>query len=212
MTQENLPRGEQTRETIIRAAHSLFIQQGYHGTSMRQIANDAGVALGSLYNHFESKENVFESVFLEYHPYHQVLPLLMDVKGQSIEERVRFAANQMVEVINERPDFLNLMFIEVVEFRSYHAKQLFSIILPRGIQVAHHIVRGQEHRIKVIPDAMLVRSFLGLFFSYYLTEILFAHAAPQEFHNNAMEYLVDIYLHGVLGNNPNASYHSASEG
>ena len=49
-------RGERTRAEIIQAAHDLFIQQGYHGTSMRQIAGQAGIALGGLYNHFESKE------------------------------------------------------------------------------------------------------------------------------------------------------------
>lgn len=212
MPKDPLPRSEQTREAIVQAAHNLFIQQGYHGTSMRQIAGDAGIALGSLYNHFNGKENVFEAVFLEYHPYHQVLPLLMDVRGKTIEERVRYAAHQMVKAVDERPDFLNLFFIEVVEFRSEHAKQLFSIILPRAIEIAHKIINDQEHRIKAIPDAMLVRSFLGLFFSYYLTEILFAYAAPDEFRINAMEYLVNIYLHGILENNSQNNYGSEPKG
>jgi AcrR family transcriptional regulator len=55
MSDESLSRGERTRETILDAARQLFIQQGYHGTSMRQIASQAGIALGSLYNHFPNK-------------------------------------------------------------------------------------------------------------------------------------------------------------
>ena len=36
---------ETTQQKIIRAAHDLFVQQGYHGTSMRQIAAQADIAL-----------------------------------------------------------------------------------------------------------------------------------------------------------------------
>jgi hypothetical protein len=39
---------------------------------------------------------------------------------------------------------------------------------------------------------------LGLFFGYYLTETALAPAAPSEFRENAMQYFMDIYLHGIL--------------
>jgi hypothetical protein len=45
---------------------------------------------------------------------------------------------------------------------------------------------------------MLVRSFIGLFFSYFFTEILFSTNSPAEFRQDAMHHLVDIYLHGIL--------------
>lgn len=198
VSSKSLSRGEQTQIQIRRTAHDLFIQQGYHGTSMRQIAAEAGIALGGVYNHFNSKEEIFESVFQEYHPYHQVIPLLLNTTGNTIEERVRNAANQMVDIINERPDFLNLMFIEVVEFKSIHARNLFKRILPQSIRVAEHIISGEYERLRNIPPAMLIRSFLGLFFTYYLTEILFANVGSNDFRENAMDYIVDVYLHGII--------------
>ena len=89
MPDERLRRGEQTRNNIIQAAHDLFIRQGYHGTSMRQIARDAGIALGGLYNHFESKQQVFKEVFLEYHPYRDVIPAMLDAQGETAEQVLR---------------------------------------------------------------------------------------------------------------------------
>jgi AcrR family transcriptional regulator len=41
-------KGERTRRQVIQAAQRLFVERGYHGTSMRQIAQEAGLALGGI--------------------------------------------------------------------------------------------------------------------------------------------------------------------
>jgi AcrR family transcriptional regulator len=197
-TINTLTRGEQTRAAIIQSAYELFIEQGYHGTSMRQIAKGANIALGGLYNHFDSKIDVFHAVFVEYHPYHELLPSLMQAQGESIEEIVRDAAHRVVAILEDRPDFFNLMFIEVVEFQSIHTHELFKTLLPQATLIANRFIQTDPEHLRDIPPPMLIRSFMGLFFSYFLTEIILAPGAPQEFTENAMDYLVDIYLHGVL--------------
>jgi AcrR family transcriptional regulator len=198
MALQGTTRGEQTRLAILQAAHDLFIEQGYHGTSMRQIAREADIALGGLYNHFASKEAVFEAVFMAFHPYHQVLPTIQAAQGANLEQLVQDAIQRMVQVIEGRSDFMNLMFIEVVEFKSVHAKQLFTIIFPQGMQILQQLVESYPEQIRAIPTPMVMRTFLGLFFGYYLTEITLGSAIPQEFQENAMHYFGDVYLHGVL--------------
>ncbi|WP_027407916.1 TetR/AcrR family transcriptional regulator [Anoxybacteroides tepidamans] len=54
------------RETIIQAAMKLFAQKGYHATSMQEIAEQSGMAKGSIYNYFKSKEEIAISIF-RYH-------------------------------------------------------------------------------------------------------------------------------------------------
>jgi AcrR family transcriptional regulator len=191
-------RGEQTRLAILHSAHDLFIKQGYHGTSMRQIAKAANIALGGLYNHFASKEAVFEAVFVAFHPYQQVLPTIQAARGANLEQLVQDAIQHIAQVVEGRPDFMNLMFIEMVEFKSVHAKQLFTIIFPQGMQILQHLVESYPEQIRAIPTPMLMRTFLGLFFGYYLTEIALGSAVPKEFQENAMHYFGDVYLHGVL--------------
>ncbi|MFH1634107.1 MAG: TetR/AcrR family transcriptional regulator [Chloroflexota bacterium] len=191
------PKGELTRSAIVEVAHELFITQGYHGTSMRQIAKDAGIALGGIYNHFDSKEDVFRTVFLENHPYLEMLPAIESAQGDTIEELVRDAANQMLTAINRKPHFLNLMFIEIVEFKSAHTHELFKTTFPRGMQIVQRIAEA-EGSLRTIPPPMLIRAFVGLFFSYHLAEIIIGEAAPPEFRDNAIDYYVDILLHGIL--------------
>jgi AcrR family transcriptional regulator len=198
MSPDTPTRGEQTRSAILQAAHDLFVEQGYHGTSMRQIASQAGIALGGLYNHFPSKEAVFEAVFFAYHPYHEVLPYIQQAQGATVEAVIRDAAQRMVDAVRGRPDFLNLMFIEVVEFKSIHTQKLINTLFPVGLEIVGRLATIEPGRLRSLPPPMLVRSFLGLFFSYFLTEIVFATADPAEFRQDAMAHFVDIYLHGIL--------------
>ena len=198
MTQEILSRGERTRSEILQAAHDLFIQQGYHGTSMRQIATQSGIALGGLYNHFESKEQVFKAVFIEYHPYREILPLIADAQGKNIEQFLRTSIHRMIVAMQQRPDFMNLMFIEIVEFKSTHIQELFNLIMPQAMQLISVVLQAHQAQLRPIPPFMLMRIFIGLFFAYYLTEIVIAAHAPEEFRLGAEEYFVDLVLRGIL--------------
>ncbi len=50
------PKSEETRGRILAAAMELFRRRGFESATMRDIAQEAGVALGSAYYYFESKE------------------------------------------------------------------------------------------------------------------------------------------------------------
>ena len=52
-----------TRERIVRAAHALIARGGYREAQVAAVAAGAGVATGSVYNHFPSKAELFAEVF-----------------------------------------------------------------------------------------------------------------------------------------------------
>lgn len=56
---------ENTKETIIYQALTLFSKKGYEGVSMRDIANAVGIKASSLYNHFKSKQDIFDNIINE---------------------------------------------------------------------------------------------------------------------------------------------------
>ena len=53
------PKDLEKRQRILDAATQLFLQHGYHGSSMNQIAQAAGVTKLTVYNHFQDKANLF---------------------------------------------------------------------------------------------------------------------------------------------------------
>ena len=52
------------KQAILDTALQLFVSQGFHGTSTATIAREAGVATGTLFHHFPSKEQLLEQLFL----------------------------------------------------------------------------------------------------------------------------------------------------
>ncbi len=193
-----LSKGEQTRQAILSAAYGLIIRQGYAATSMRQIAEKSGLALGGIYNHFSSKEDVFRAIIEERHPFFQIIPILNAIPGTTVEEFVRNAAHTLVGELERHPEFLNLMLVEIVEFKSVHVPLVFKKIVPMVLPIAEHIA-SLDGNLHPIPPFVLARAFLGMFFSYYITELLLGRSLPPEFrHINAMDHFVDIFLHGVL--------------
>ncbi|MBW2725482.1 MAG: TetR/AcrR family transcriptional regulator [Deltaproteobacteria bacterium] len=61
-TGPRLRKGEQTAERILDAAENLFASRGYAGTTLRDVAEAVGLRTPSLYNHFESKDALYEAV------------------------------------------------------------------------------------------------------------------------------------------------------
>ncbi|HEA4099756.1 TPA: helix-turn-helix transcriptional regulator, partial [Stenotrophomonas maltophilia] len=57
-----IDRNEQRMILILQAALQCFVARGFHQTSMRDIAQAAGVSLGNLYNHFPGKEAIILAV------------------------------------------------------------------------------------------------------------------------------------------------------
>ncbi len=49
----------QTRERLLEAARGVFARNGFHGSSVEEIASAAGFSTGALYSNFEGKEDLF---------------------------------------------------------------------------------------------------------------------------------------------------------
>ncbi|HEX3572910.1 MAG TPA: TetR/AcrR family transcriptional regulator [Acidobacteriaceae bacterium] len=58
MKKTTLKKSEETRTRILDAALNLFRERGFEGTTMREVAQSAGVAVGAAYYYFDSKDAI----------------------------------------------------------------------------------------------------------------------------------------------------------
>ena len=197
-TKDTPTKGEVTRLAIEDAAMELFLDQGYAATSMRQIAEKADLALGGIYNHFSSKDEIFQGIIIDKHPYRQILPAILAAEGDTAEEFFKNAFKIVVFELSKRPEFINLMFIELVEFKGKHGKVMLREIAPKVLPVFEKIVKSRKS-LRVTNPVMLMRSFMGAIVSYLITEMVISNSVVSKLMpKNTEDIYVDIFLHGIL--------------
>jgi AcrR family transcriptional regulator len=197
MDDPQLSKGERTRQAVLEAAYELFLEQGYAATSMRQIAERAGLALGGIYNHYSGKEAIFSELVLDRHPYRQILPIMLSTPADDPEIFVRTAAQAMVSELGKRPDFIKLMMIELVEFNGRNMPGIIEHVIPEVMPLLKKFSE-QKGLLRKMPPFVFFRAFLGLFFSYYITELMIQGTPAALTQKNALDHFVEIFLHGVL--------------
>jgi AcrR family transcriptional regulator len=196
MELEKTTKGITTRDEIITAAHKLFAEQGYHGTSMRQIAEESGIALGGIYNHFSGKEDIFKSLIIEYHPISEVVPKLDSIQSSSVPDTVHFAAQTIQSTLSDRGEYINLLFAELIEFKGEHINTVFSEIFPRAVDTARKLLGDKELRSKNIP--LMFMLFLAMMFGFFIINRFISKRLVGKFIQLDLNEVVDIYLFGIL--------------
>jgi len=53
------------KQALKAAAYEVFSKKGYKATGISKIARQAGVAVGSFYNYYESKEAIFLDIYID---------------------------------------------------------------------------------------------------------------------------------------------------
>jgi len=195
---EKPTKGEVTRLAIEDAALELFMEQGYHATSMRQIKDRVGMALGGIYNHFSSKEEIFEGIIIDKHPYRVILPAIIASEGGTLEDFFKKAFQIIISELGKRPEFVNLMLIELVEFKGKHGAVMLREIAPKILPIFERVIKGRKD-LRVTNPAVLLRSFIGLVISFLLTEMVISNSVISKLMpKNVSDAYVGIYLHGIL--------------
>ncbi len=185
-----------TRNKIVEAAYGLFVDRGYHGTSMRDIASAAGLSsVAGIYNHFVSKERIFARTLEAYHPLVRVMESVSKARGRTQQGLMRSMANNMIESLRDDPGMLNLMLIEFVEHGGTHIDDLQSVFVPQLMQV-YQRVKSKKGRLRRMNAETMTQSLLGFVFSRVLFEWVFG--SSESTNPKVLRKHLQLYLNGVM--------------
>lgn len=109
--------GSRRREEILSVAADLFARKGFEGTTVRDIAEAAGILSGSLYHHFRSKEQIMEEIFTAY--FDEVEERWADVLDDSSDPAEQFAEmlRELVLAVHRHPGAARMLTNEWSNFR-----------------------------------------------------------------------------------------------
>jgi TetR/AcrR family transcriptional regulator of autoinduction and epiphytic fitness len=121
MTQYKNRDKSKKRATILNGAIDVFISMGYELASMDKIAETAKVSKRTVYNHFGSKENLFQAIVNDFLAQRQSLKTIKYNPEKSLEEQLLEFANAEIFLINspkrlEISRFLTIVFLKDINY------------------------------------------------------------------------------------------------
>lgn len=170
-------RVEENQADIEAAALRVFTRQGYHGTTVREIAEAAGVSMGNLYNYYAGKEELFAAVVHRYETRMEALRrrALGTIENCFDPEQLTLMAEVIRDIVYKNPDYWRLMYIDVIEFGSKH-------FAPEFRSLARNIEKRLGNKLKAsaqrgswtgIDPALAFTAIYLQFVTYFLVEKLF---------------------------------------
>jgi len=198
-------RVEENQRRIETAALGLFTKQGFHGTNIREIAENAQVSTGAIYTYYPTKEALFVSLVQNYELRMKPLrdEMFNNLQMPFSKRDIRKLASQIRSIVYDNADYWLLMYIDVIEFKNQHFAQAFQGLVEkirRRVGPTLTETRRQKGWCGKDP-AFIFASMYMYIFEYFLIEKLFQgnhHLGVSD--EEAIEGFVELFSRGVWRN------------
>jgi AcrR family transcriptional regulator len=177
-----------TRQRILDVALDLFTEQGYDGTSLRQIAEQLGITKAAIYYYFESKEDILMALHLRLHEFGRDALLLIGEEPVTLALWEQLLDQIVGEMLSQRKIFLmherNQAVLEKLHREDHDAE--------------HEDIQNQFRRVLNDPGVPLrdrvrmAASFGVVFSSLFLAGDAFESTTNEELGTMLREILHDV--------------------
>lgn len=180
-----------TKKSIFQSSIKIFSDKGYDGATMDDIAANAGVAKGTLYYHFKSKEEIFKYIISEG----------MNVIREQVEDAVVREDNPLnklkilckiqLSLVYQNRDFFKVMMSQL------WGKEIRQLELRDSI---HEYIKNIQAYLEEAMDKGIIRKGEASFMAYTFFGTLFS-AAVYELINEGkgdLEYVIDTLIGYIL--------------
>lgn len=190
------------RGQILEAARALFIEKGYRGTSLRDIAHKAHVTMGAIYHHFRNKEDLYLAVLKE----NNILPYVMRlgelIASEDFPSNLEALGREIWQAARENKDFFKLVYVDILEFEGRNVKPLVQEMRKATADLSEGLIKGRIREGKMVPlhPHVILRCLTDTFLHYYLEEMMLEKSLAAEVglsEDEVARQLASILLHGI---------------
>ncbi|MCU0570620.1 MAG: TetR/AcrR family transcriptional regulator [Oculatellaceae cyanobacterium Prado106] len=189
----------ETQTRILQAARKLFARRGYDGTTTRDLAQEAGVAEGTLFRHFENKKAILVEVATQ--GWVEILTdLLTELSEMASYKAIAQVMRRRMMNLHENADLLRVCFMEA-QFHPDLRERIQADVIVKMTDVAEAFFQTAMDQgvYRKMNPRVVAQVFLGMFTiaGFSRDSILPNQASPQEIQEMA-ETMAEIFLNGVL--------------
>ena len=156
-------KGDDKRDRIMNAAITAFAQNGYHQATMAAVAREAGVAAGTIYLYFKSKDDLLISIFEE-----KVQGFIDEFHSQlAQEESAEIKLRKLVQLhlleMQNRPDLAAVFQLELRQSRHFMSSYPKADLKGYFDLIGEIIEEGQQQGLfrKDLYVSAIKRAFFG---------------------------------------------------
>ena len=116
-----------TKERILAAALEMFSQNGYAGTNIRELTASLGLVKSSMYKHFASKEDIWNSLLDEmiaYYDNHFGSPQHLPPVPDSLDDLVAMTLRMVNFTVHDERIIMTRKLLTIEQFRDQRARDL----------------------------------------------------------------------------------------
>ena len=159
----------ETRLRLLEAAAAHFATHGLDRANLDELTRAAGVAKGTLYNYFPSKEELFFAVIAEGARRAAERYATVEDRG-SARERLRALAEADVSVLREEEAFIKVVVREAMSFREETYPKILEHLGPYVARVESVIAEGaRDGELRQdVPSVQLALMFVGTLTMLYV--------------------------------------------
>lgn len=193
------PTEAETQTRILRAARKLFARRGYDGTTTKDLAQEAGVAEGTIFRHFENKKAILVEVVTQ--GWVEILTdLLTELSEMASYKAVAQVMRKRMLNLHQNADLLKVCFMEA-QFHPDLREQIQTDVIAKMTDVAEAFFETAMDQgvYRRMNPRIVAQIFLGMFTvaGFSRDTITPGDASPQAMIEMA-EGMADIFLNGVL--------------
>ncbi len=162
----------ETRQAILDAAVALIIEKGFRATSMRAIAQQAGVGDATIYNYFPTKEAIFYAYYED--RFAQAAATLQRIEGldeHTFQERLQAFFEEILHAFLPDREFLQATFHSVFFSIPPNSRELRPIQEPFFATVSAAFAAAREKG--EFEDMLFEEIIVRLFWDYCIGIVLY---------------------------------------
>ncbi|PGT77122.1 TetR family transcriptional regulator [Bacillus sp. AFS040349] len=190
------------QQKIVETAIKLFAEKGYANTSTSEIAKAAGVAEGTIFRHYGTKDNLLLSVILPF--FKDSLPMMaeevfkevMSEKDTTFDEFLKALLKNRIEFFSANKEIFQVVIKEILyneELKNELLPFLSENILPRLKSAVEHYQKQGE--LKNIPSSQIVKMIITFFGGFIVSRFVLLNV--DKISDLEIDHIVNFVLDGI---------------
>lgn len=191
-------------KVILEAAVKVINKKGFHAATTKEIAREAGVAEGTIFNYFPTKKDILHQILIQV--VEQIIPsfvvdpfdeVLAKSKEKNPEEALRYILKDRIEFMAQNINLLKVAFTEFQHYPDLRSISHEKLFLPMRIKVKQYLQDGIDAGFfREFDVSVVASSFVGMLLSILFWRRILMNDSETGFDQD-IDALVDILLRGI---------------